>query len=314
VRAAELDEPSADQRWLVESLWARSAVGIIGGAPKCCKSWLGLDLALSVASATPCLGRFEVLDSGPVLLYLAEDAPGVVKQRLAALCRQRDLELAALPLHVITAPNLRLDLDSDQCRLARTLDALKPRLLLLDPFVRLHRINENDAGEVSGLLAFLRGLQRQYDLSVIVAHHTRKNGPTGTQSGQGLRGSSDFHAWIDSALYLRRQRDHLVLSVEHRAAAAPDPLRLALTATDDGLAHLEILDSQDDPAPPADLTARILAALADLEGTATRDALRTALHVRNERLGPALNQLAHTGAIARTPAGWTLASVPVPPI
>ena len=39
--------------WLVETLWAEEGVGIVGGAPKCCKSWLALDLALSVASGTP---------------------------------------------------------------------------------------------------------------------------------------------------------------------------------------------------------------------------------------------------------------------
>ncbi|MBK8994487.1 MAG: AAA family ATPase [Myxococcales bacterium] len=81
-------------------------------ARPCHKSWLGLDLALSVASATPCLGRFEVRDPGPVLLYLAEDAPGVVKQRLAGLCAPRGLEPDPLPIHVVTAPSLRLTFPS----------------------------------------------------------------------------------------------------------------------------------------------------------------------------------------------------------
>jgi hypothetical protein len=314
VRAADLDEPASDRRWLVDSLWARSGVGIIGGAPKCCKTWLGLDLALSVASTTPCLGRFHVLDPGPVLLYLAEDSPGMVKQRLAALARHRGLDLAGLSLHVITEPCLRLDLDRDQGRLARTLQTIVPRLLLLDPFVRLHRINENDAGEVSGVLAFLRELQRQHDLAVVVAHHTRKNGPAGTQAGQGLRGSSDFHAWTDSALYLRRQRDHLVLSIEHRAASTPDPISIALVTNDDEDAHLEIVEAHDHDAPPADLPDRILDALSALGGTATRDALRTSLRVRNDRLGPALRELAAARTIVRTADGWARQGVPVPTI
>jgi hypothetical protein len=40
-RACELAEQSAAQRWLIEGLWAESAVGIVGGEPKCCKSLLG---------------------------------------------------------------------------------------------------------------------------------------------------------------------------------------------------------------------------------------------------------------------------------
>ena len=37
---------------------------------------------------------------------------------------------------------------------------MKPRLLIPDPFVRLHRIDENVSGEVAPLLAFLHELRR----------------------------------------------------------------------------------------------------------------------------------------------------------
>jgi len=312
VRACDLDEPTAAQHWLVESLWARAGVGIIGGSPKSCKSFLALDLALSVASSTPCLGCFHVADPGPVLVYFAEDPPGVVRQRLNALTRQRDLQLSDLSLHVITATGLRLDRDRDQHRLDRTLAALHPRLLLLDPFVRLHRINENDAGEVSRVLAFLRELQRQHDLAVMVVHHTRKNGPAGVQAGQGLRGSGDFHAWTDSALYLRHKRDQLVLTTEHRAAPAPPSLALSLATTPTGDAHLEIVDPDRDPPADPDLPVRILDTLDQLGAAATRETLRATLRIRNERLGPALQHLAASGDIVRTPDGWSRPTVPVP--
>jgi RecA-family ATPase len=52
-------------------------------------------------------------------------------------------------------------------------------------------------------LAYIRELQRQLDLSVILVHHTRKNAAGGIAAGQGLRGSSDLHAFGDSNLYLR---------------------------------------------------------------------------------------------------------------
>jgi hypothetical protein len=41
---------------------------------------------------------------------------------------------------------------------------LRPRLLLLDPLVRLHGSDENNAFEVAALLAYIRSLQRQLDL------------------------------------------------------------------------------------------------------------------------------------------------------
>ena len=72
--------PRGPVRWLVEGLWGEASVGVIGGAPKCAKTWLGLDLALSVATGTACLGRYAVSKPGPVLVYLAEDALPVVRR------------------------------------------------------------------------------------------------------------------------------------------------------------------------------------------------------------------------------------------
>jgi RecA-family ATPase len=159
-RVAEIDAPAQSRPWLVRSLWASSAVGILGGPPKCGKTWLGLDLAISVASGTPCLGAFPVDSNGPTLVYLAEDS----------------LDLESLDLYLITEPALRLDREADLHKLAAALTKLEPRLLLLDPFVRLHRRDENSSADVSGLLGDLRLLQRNHNLAIVLVHHVRKNG------------------------------------------------------------------------------------------------------------------------------------------
>jgi len=304
VRAAELDDGDGAARWLIEPLWMRAAVGILGGAPKCCKSWLGLDIALSVASGTRALDAFDVHDKGPVLLFMAEDAAAVVKQRLVGLCAHRRLDLVDLPLHVITAPALRLDRERDQARLRDAAARYAPRLVLLDPFVRLHRIDENDAGEVSALLGYLRELQRELDLAVLVVHHARKNG-SAVQPGQSLRGSSDLHAWGDSNLYVRRTKDALALAVEHRAARAPDSIDFALV--DDLHPHLAIAAAAKERHD--DLDQRLLDTLRGANAPLARATLRDALHVRNERLGDALARLTADGAVARVGEGW---AVPVP--
>jgi hypothetical protein len=315
VRAADLEEPDAARRWLIEHLWARAGVGIIGGAPKSYKSWLALDLAVSVASGTPCLDTFPVLEPGGALVYMAEDAQAVVKARLAGLCRHRGLDFAALPLGVITAPSVRLDLPADQRRLAATVRREAPRVLLLDPFVRLHRINENDAGEVAAILGYLRALQRAHDLAVVVVHHARKHGGA-TTGGQSLRGSGDFFAWVDTALSLRRRHPHLALAVEHRAARAPDPVTLALVGTEQDM-HLALVGASPPPtdAGPAldDLDATLLRTLAQAGGDGLpRAALRASLHVRNARLGDALTRLVAAGQVTRHGDTWVRLPVPGP--
>ena len=95
-----------ERRWLVDGLWSEEAVGIIGSEPKCCKSFLALDLAVCVAAGTPCLRRFAVHRPGRVLLYAAEDAPHIVRRRLDGICAAAGLDLADLDVQVITAPSL----------------------------------------------------------------------------------------------------------------------------------------------------------------------------------------------------------------
>ena len=302
VRVGEIRCEDRTQRWLIEQLWGESSVGVIGGAPKCSKTWLGLDMALSVATGTPCLGKYAVPRAGPVLVYLAEDALPVVRERVAGMARHRGLDLAGVEIHVITAPTLRLDRDPHRTRLLETAQRLRPRLLLLDPLVRLHGIDENNAGEVAGLLAYFRQLQRQLDLSVVLVHHTRKNAAGGVAAGQGLRGSSDIHAFGDSNLYLRHSRERLVLSSEHRAAPASPAVSLELVVTSVETAHLEVV-AELEGQQRMTLQEQVLALLAP-GATQTRSKLRQTLAVKNERLGEALESLEQAGRVRRTVAGW----------
>jgi AAA domain len=302
VRVAELAGDELAERWLVEQLWCARSVGVIGGAPKCAKTWLGLDMALSVATGTPCLGKYTVPEPGPVLVYLAEDALPAVRERIDGMARHRGLDLDQVEVHVITAPVLRLDQDRDRARLWETVRRLRPRLLVLDPLVRLHGIDENHAGDVSELLGYFRWLQRQLGLSVLLVHHTRKNAGDGVAAGLGLRGSGDIHAFGDSNLYLRRTEEHLILSSEHRAAPASSPVYLELVATDAETTHLEVI-ADPDADPGRDLKEQVLDLLA--EGRVlTRASLRASLAVKNERLGVVLESLEQAGKVGRTAGGW----------
>jgi RecA-family ATPase len=302
LRVAEIPSDEIAERWLVEGLWCTNSVGVIGGAPKCAKTWLSLDMALSVATGTPCLGKYAVPEPGTVLVYLAEDALVVVRERIEGIAWHRGLDLDRVEVHVITAPVLRLDQERDRMRLWETTRRLRPRLLVLDPLVRLHGIDENRAGDVAELLAYFRSLQRELGLSVVLVHHTRKNAADGVAAGQGLRGSGDIHAFGDSNLYLQRAKDHLILSSEHRAARASAPVYLELVAADVRTAHLEVIAELPNEMDRG-LQERLLALLAGGQ-VLTRTSLRESLAVKNERLGEMLESLERAGQISHTPKGW----------
>ncbi len=306
-RACQLDTQPEERRWLIEGLWADQAVGVLGGEPKCCKSFCALDLAVSVAAGVPCLGRYPPAQTGRVLLYPAEYSQHVVRERLAGLCRVAGIDFDTLDVIVITAPTVRIDLDGDQQCLAATVEAVKPKLLVLDPFVRLHRCNENDVSEVAPMLSYLRNLQRRFHCAVLLVHHARKGGHA--RGGQALRGSSELHAIGDSNLYLRRKGDGLLLSIEHRAAASVDDIAVGLRG-DNNVMALRVLDDEEEasdvPPPSDDLADRIVEALAD-EGSLTPRQLRAVCHVRMARVYDVLQLLAADGRVVRNGAGYHLA-------
>lgn len=309
VRAHRLAVQPHARRWLIDELWADEAVGIVGGEPKCCKSFLALDMAVSVAGGVPCLRRFAPAQTGRVLLFAAEDALHVVRQRLAGIALAAGRALDDLDIHVITAPSVRLDVERDRDALTETVGELRPRLLVLDPFVRLHRIDENLSGEVAPLLAYLRELQRRFHVAVVLVHHARKGGAK-MRAGQALRGSSEFHAWGDSNLYLRRHGDQLALSVEHRAAAAITAVSLQLAIDGEAIALATIARDAAGVTPaiaaPTTLGAKIEAQLAEATAPVTAAALRKLCHVRNATLTNALTDLVATGRVRKDPTGYVI--------
>lgn len=298
IRVARVEADEHAQPWLIGDLWGREAVGFVGGTPKSCKTWLALELAISVASGRPCLGRFAVAEPGPVLLYAAEDAAHDIRHRVEGIARARNIDFERLAVGLIVEPVLRLDLHEHQQRLADTVAKVRPRLLILDPLVRLHRGDENSASDVSGLLGFLRLLQREHHVAIVLVHHVRK--ASATQPGQALRGSGDLHAWSDSNLYLLHRRDRLELHVEHRSQPAPDPLVVRLH---DQPAHIVVEGSAASSEPKLQpLHRAILDALANQP--MTRTALRDAVGVRNQTLGEALTWLQARGHVLRRDGLW----------
>lgn len=319
-------------RWLVENLWASGAVGIVGGTPKTGKSWFTLELAVSVASGRAAFGEFAVQDAGTVVVFPAEDDPSATRDRVAGLARNKGVAFESLPLHLITERKVCLDEEPDRRGLRGLLRRLRPKLVVLDPLVRLHGGNENHSGQMAELLGFLRSLQREFQTAILLTHHiSKRRGAKGAQLGQALRGSGELHAWGDSNVYLTRgEQGAIRVEVEHRAARAPDPFHVALRSEVERGAYLELIEVEDDeedergdriprvqgrarPPHPVQstkpLTARILELL-EIRGQAlSQNDLRAALRVRNAALIEALRELAQRGAVER-PGGkrlWVLA-------
>ena len=228
----------------------------------------------------------------------------IVRARLDGICAAAGRDLADLDLQVITASSLGRDLDADRARLEHTVARLKPRLLVVDPFVRLHRIDAS--GEVAPLLAYLRDLQRRHAVGVIVVHHARK-GAANIGAGQALFGSSEFHAWGDSNLCLRRDQDDcLVLTVEHRAgpvmaSVAPEHANTRSPSRSPNRAS--------SPTQTSAMPVSTSASLANTDRPKPFPALRTFCRVRAASLYETLAAMIAAGTIAESANGYDLVNL-----
>ena len=299
---ADLEDRPSRQQWLVDGLWGRQAVGIVGGEPKCGKSFLALDLAVAVAAGVPCLRRFAAKQPGPVLLFAAEDAGHIVRTRLKGIARAAGASFETLDIAVIDVPILRLDHANDRQRLRETVQRIAPRLVVLDPLVRLHGVDENTVAEVAPILGFLRDLQRRFETAVLLVHHARKSGAS--RPGQALRGSSELHAWGDSNLYLRRRDKQIVMTVEHRAAPGLADIEIELADDGEGPALRLRQPVPAEAAPePETPERRILQALADADAPLSQRQIRERAATRPATVAEALSKLVRAGRVERAPQG-----------
>jgi hypothetical protein len=120
---------------------------------------------------------------------------------------------------------------------------------------------------------------------------------------QQLRGSGDFSAWSDSAIYITRHGDDRLLTIEHRTAAPPPPIVVRLQDTP--APHLVIVDADAASATTESLHRAILEHLEMARRPQSALALRNAVKVRKASLIAALEVLRKQGLVKRTSAGWT---------
>ena len=298
----ELEDRPRQHQWLIDALWGRQAVGIVGGEPKCGKSFLALDLAVAVAAGVPCLRRFAADEPGPVLLFAAEDAGHIVRARLQGIAKAAGARFDTLDIAVIDIPALRLDHRADRQRLVETIERVRPRLVVLDPLVRLHGVDENTVAEVAPILGFLRDIQRRFATAVVLVHHARKSGAT--RPGQALRGSSELHAWGDSNLYLKRRDRQILMTVEHRAAPGLNDIEIELAEHGKGPAlRLRQVDTAEAAPRPQTPERRILQALADTETPLSQRQIRERAATRPATVAETLQSLLREGCVERAPEG-----------
>ena len=124
-------------------------------------------------------------------------------------------------------------------------------MLILDPIVLLFRTDDSGPQQLSRLLGYLRGLQRHFLLAIAVVHHSSV-ALSSSEFDPQPHIPDALSAWADSMLLIKNHDGQLRLHINHRFAAAPDPVSIELVPHRNGLGPL--LKVASSPAEQSQLT------------------------------------------------------------
>lgn len=217
-------------KYLVQGVLTEGACGFIAGEPKCYKSWVGLDLALSVATGADFLGAFRVANPGPVLYIQEEDPAPTLKNRSAKIWVNKSTDKFELVHNEDEAGLYWLPPEQDESfdpdvnayiqqglvisdeawqlwldeTLAQGMDGEPYRLLIIDTLMMTAgEVDENRSQEMTTkIFKPLKVLSRKHNVAIQVIHHMGKSEKS--RPGQRMLGAVANHAWAEDSIYLSR--------------------------------------------------------------------------------------------------------------
>lgn len=191
-----------EPRWAVPGLLP-AGLTICGGRPKVGKSWLGLQLAMAVASGGEALGSRA--EAGRVLVLALEDPPRRVKERMV-----RQKWPAGLPVEVLPLGKFQERVGDlgrgGAARLASQIERGQYRLVVVDTFSRAFAGDQNDHAAMTAALSPIQEIAQTLNTAVVIIDHLRKGGTDTADAVVDLLGSTAKAALCDAVMGLYRER------------------------------------------------------------------------------------------------------------
>ena len=226
--------------WLVEGICEVDSQVMLYGPSGGAKSFVGLDVALSVASGKPWHGH--KVKQGPVVYVAGEGGKGI-SRRIAAWCELNDCPAPPEAFFLLKAPQL-----IDAAHLAALVADIRrctPELVLivLDTFARTFVGGEENSAKDTGVwIAAAAALQSAFRATVLTVHHSGKK--KGKQAPPD-RGSSALRGAMDTVVQVSKSGMAITVSCEKQKDDEEfEKIGLTLTQVDlgDGVTSCALTD------------------------------------------------------------------------
>jgi hypothetical protein len=196
--------------FLVRGVLAEGQPAAIGGRAKTIKTGIAIDLAVSLGSGRPFLGKFDCHRAG-VGVWSGESGAATIRETAQRIAASKGVELAAADvLWSFELPRLsRLDhLDA----LAEVIRAEGLKVAIIDPLY-LSLLSPETASGASNIFAMgplLQGLTKlgqDTGCTIVVLHHFRKTGQPDDENPAGLEelSQSGIAEWSRQWILLQRR-------------------------------------------------------------------------------------------------------------
>jgi hypothetical protein len=245
-----LENPPKPPEWLVNRIFPKNGISIMGGDGGIGKSWLMLYLAMCVSSGKPFFGEFPVT-RGTTLIIDEENALDMTYQRLQKLQKGMSFDKKDLGnISLLDNKGVLVDKDDSYGALQDTIAKYQPNLLIFDSLIRIHRGDENSSRDMDYVFRQLKTLSQQYELAVLCTHHTRKMNQFNNSPSQLLRGSSDIRNFVDSYLYVGKRKGETTVVHDKSRGCMPVP-SFGFTINDTADGQATVLTYADETAATA---------------------------------------------------------------
>ena len=213
------DDSSPPEPIIDNGILLDGTILIIVGPAKSKKTFLTQNLALSIAMGNDFAG-FKITKPKKVLYYLAEGGYYPNRERLRKMAENISPDntenfLIAFPPYMLINHKENYD---EICKTIKELDA---EVVIFDPLIRFHDVDENSATGMSEVLGIIRQLIEKLGISVILVHHT------GKVQSKGGRGSSVIIGEYDSCITIHKEQDDCIrLTYDMRHVETPPSNRI----------------------------------------------------------------------------------------